>query len=84
VFVAAMNAGHYVLAVIGVIASVIGAYYYLRLIKIMFFDEPVARFDRAPMSLRLLLGLAAVFMVGFVLYPAPLVKAAEFASKSFF
>ena len=84
VFVAAMNAGHYVLAVLGVIASVVGAYYYLRLIKIMFFDEPVARFDRASVSLRLMLGFAAVFMVGFVLYPAPLVKAAEFASKSFF
>ncbi len=84
VFVAAMDAGHYVLAVLGVLASVVGAYYYLRLIKIMFFDEPVARFDRASLSLRLVLGLAAVFMVGFVLYPAPLVKAAEFASKSFF
>ena len=84
VFVAAMNAGHYVLAVIGVVASVVGAYYYLRLVKIMFFDEPVAKFDRAALSLRLSLGLAAVFMVAFVLYPAPLVKAAEIASKTFF
>ena len=84
VFVAAVNAGHYGLAVIGVLASVVGAYYYLRVIKIMFFDQPVARFDRAAVTLRCALGLAAVFMVGFVLYPSPLVKAAEFASRSFF
>jgi NADH-quinone oxidoreductase subunit N len=84
VFQAAVSAGHYVLAVLGVLASAVGAYYYLRLIKIMFFDEPVAKFDRAPFSLRLMLGLAAVFMVAFVLYPAPLVRAAELASKSFF
>jgi NADH-quinone oxidoreductase subunit N len=84
VFVAAMNAGHYALAVIGVIASVVGAYYYLRLIKLMFFDEPVAKFDRVPGTLRFVFMLSALFMVGYVLYPAPLVKAAEVASKSFF
>ena len=41
VFLAAINAGLYALAVIGVLASVVGAYYYLRIIKIMWFDEPV-------------------------------------------
>ena len=65
------------LAVIGVLASVVGAYYYLRIVKIMFFDEPVASRSTVPaFSLRSALGLAALFMVGFVLYPAPLVKAA--------
>ena len=43
VFLAAINAGLYALAVIGVLASVVGAYYYLRIIKIMWFDEPVGR-----------------------------------------
>ena len=48
VFLAAINAGLYALAVIGVLASVVGAYYYLRIIKIMWFDEPVGGF--LPMS----------------------------------
>ncbi len=39
VFTAAVDAGLWPLAIIGVVASVIGAYYYLRLVKIMYFDE---------------------------------------------
>jgi NADH-quinone oxidoreductase subunit N len=42
VFLAAIEAGLYALAVIGVLASVVGAYYYLRIVKIMYFDEPAA------------------------------------------
>ena len=40
VFLAAIKAGLYTLAVIGVLASVVGAYYYLRIVKVMYFDEP--------------------------------------------
>ena len=46
VFLAAIDAGLYGLAVIGVLASVVGAYYYLRIVKLMYFDEPAAGFDR--------------------------------------
>jgi NADH-quinone oxidoreductase subunit N len=84
VFLAAINAGHYVLAVIGVIASVVGAYYYVRIVKVMFFDEPAARFERMPLGLKAVLGLAGFLMVAFVLYPAPLVAAAESAARSMF
>src|SRR6266404_1602069 len=52
VFLAAIQAGLYPLAVIGVLASVVGAYYYLRIIKLMFFDEPVASFQPMPAELR--------------------------------
>ena len=44
VFLAAIDAGLYVLAVIGVLASVVGAYYYLRIVKLMWFDEPAGSF----------------------------------------
>ena len=46
VFQAAVNAGLYPLAVAGFVASVIGAFYYLRIIKVMYFDEPAPAFDR--------------------------------------
>ena len=47
VFAAAIKAGLYGLAVIGVLASAVGAYYYLRIVKLMYFDEPATAFDRA-------------------------------------
>ena len=43
VFAAAIEAGLFVLAVIGVVTSVVGAYYYIRIVKVMYFDEPVER-----------------------------------------
>jgi NADH-quinone oxidoreductase subunit N len=45
VFLAAVNAKLWPLAILGVIASVIGAYYYLRVVKVMFFDPPVGLVD---------------------------------------
>src|SRR3974390_35597 len=48
VFLAAIKAGLYTLAVIGVVTSVVGAYYYLAIVKLMYFDEPVGKFDQMP------------------------------------
>jgi len=84
VFLAAINAGLYVLAVIGVVASVIGAYYYLAIVKTMYFDEPVAGFRPMPMSLRFVLGVAGLINLFFFVYPAPLLGAATAAAKSLF
>lgn len=85
VFLAAVEAGLYVLAVIGVLASVVGAYYYLRVIKVMYFDEPAAPFEQ-PMAgdVRLVLGLAAVFVTLFFVYPSPLLDSASAAAGSLF
>ncbi len=46
VFDAAVRAGLFPLAAIGIAASVIGAYYYLRVVKTMYFDEPAPAFSR--------------------------------------
>jgi len=69
VFLAAIDAGLYALAVIGVLTSVVGAYYYLRIIKIMWFDEPVRGGGFLPMtgSLRVVLGLSGAFILFYVL-----------------
>ena len=45
VFVAAIKAGLFTLSVIGVLTSVVGAYYYLLIVKVMYFDEPLAKLD---------------------------------------
>src|SRR3546814_19914024 len=46
IFLAAIEAGLYVLAVVGVLTSVIGAFYYLRLVKLLSFDDPIDASDR--------------------------------------
>jgi NADH-quinone oxidoreductase subunit N len=84
VFLAAIKAGLYVLSVLGVLASVVGAYYYLRIVKIMYFDEPAPAFTPLNGELRLILGISGLFVLLFVVYPAPLVDAAAAAAKSLF
>ena len=84
VFLAAIKAGLYVLAVIGVLTSVVGAYYYLTIVKIMYFDEPVKSFQSMPALLRLVLGVAGLINILFFAYPAPLLGAATVAAKSLF
>jgi NADH-quinone oxidoreductase subunit N len=84
VFLAAIKAGLYMLAVIGVLASVVGAYYYLLIIKIMYFDEPVKGFVPMPGELKAVLAVTGLFNILFFAYPAPLVDAATAAAKSLF
>jgi NADH-quinone oxidoreductase subunit N len=84
VFLAAIKAGLYVLAVIGVLASVVGAYYYLSIVKIMYFDEPAEAFYRMPAALKVVLGVCALFNIVFWIYPAPLVGVANAAAQSLF
>jgi NADH-quinone oxidoreductase subunit N len=84
VFLAAIKAGLYMLAVLGVLASVVGAYYYLAIVKTMYFDEPAKSFSAMPMTLRLVLAIGGLINVLFFAYPAPLIGAAEAAAKSLF
>ena len=84
VFLAAIEAELYSLAVIGVLSSVVGAYYYLRIVKIMYFDEPVAPFERMGGELKAVLGVTGLIVLFFFVYPAPLVEAAGAAAKSLF
>jgi NADH-quinone oxidoreductase subunit N len=84
VFLGAIKAGLYGLAVIGVLASVVGAYYYLLIVKIMYFDEPAKGFNPVPGELKAVLGVAGLFNLLYFVYPAPLINAAGIAAKSLF
>src|SRR5260221_11831927 len=84
VFVAAIKAGLFALAVIGVLTSVVGAFYYLTIIKVMYFDEPLAKLDPMRMELRTVLAVAGLFNIFFFVYPGPLVSVATVAAKSLF
>jgi NADH-quinone oxidoreductase subunit N len=84
VFLAAIKAGLYTLAVIGVLASVVGCYYYLAIVKVMYFDEPREAFEPMPDELKAVLGISGLFVLLFFVYPAPLINAAATAAKSLF
>jgi NADH-quinone oxidoreductase subunit N len=84
VFIAAIKSGLFTLAVVGVLASVVGAYYYLTIIKVMYFDEPLAKLDPMRMELRTVLAVAGIFNILFFAYPGPLISAATVAAKSLF
>ena len=84
VFLAAINANLYALAVIGVLTSVVGAYYYLRIIKIMWFDEPKGAFQPMAGELRLVLGVSGAFVLFYVLIGGPIGTMAAAAAKTFF
>lgn len=85
VFKAAVGAGLYGLAIFGVIMSVVAAYYYLRVIKVMFFDEPAPKFDsNTPFSRRAVIAVSVVLVVVFILAPSPVVDAAKSSVQSLF
>jgi len=84
VFLGAIKAGLYALAVIGVLSSVVGAYYYLLIVKVMYFDEPAPSFNRVPGELKAVLGIAGLFNLLYFVYPAPLITAAGIAARSLF
>jgi NADH-quinone oxidoreductase subunit N len=84
VFVAAIKANLFTLAVIGVLTSVVGAFYYLSIVKVMYFDQPLAKLDPMRFELRTVLAVAGIFNIFFFADPGPLVSMASAAAKSLF
>jgi NADH-quinone oxidoreductase subunit N len=85
VFGAAMQAHLYVPAIVNIVASVAGAFYYLRIIQILYFDEPVGAFDnRIGGGTTAVMWGASIVSMFFVFVPAPLIVLAGTAARSLF
>jgi NADH-quinone oxidoreductase subunit N len=84
IFLAAIQEGFYVTAVIGVLASVVAAYYYLRIIKVMYFDEAGEAFDRPALATRAVLWSTTFVTLLFFAWPAPLIASAQAAAQALF
>lgn len=85
VFLAAVEQNLFVLAVIGVLASAVSAFYYLRIVKVMYFDEPVAKFAAVPGELNVVMAAIGFLIVTyFVTVGSPLTAAAHSAAGSLF
>jgi len=77
IFQAAVESDMYALAVFGVLTSVVAAFYYLRIIKVMYFDESAEEFDTPiDIGVRALAYTVTAFIVCFILVPAPFVQGA--------
>lgn len=85
VFLAAVEQNLFILAVIGVLASAVSAFYYLRIVKVMYFDEPVAKFAAVPGELNVVMaGIGFLIVTYFVTVGSPLTAAARVAAGSLF
>jgi NADH-quinone oxidoreductase subunit N len=84
VFLAAVKSGLYALAIIGVVASVIGAYYYLLIVKIIYFDEPAEKFDALDGEVKWVAYASGAFVLLFVGFANYLVNLAEAAAQSLY
>jgi NADH-quinone oxidoreductase subunit N len=84
VFLAAVKSGLFALAIIGVVASVVGAYYYLRIVKIIYFDEPAEKFDTLDGEVKWVAYASGAFALLFVGFANYLVNLAEAAAKSLY
>jgi NADH-quinone oxidoreductase subunit N len=84
IFMAAIKANLVMLAVIGVLASVVGAVYYIRIVKLMYFDEPAQAFEPMVTEVKAVIVLAGLFVLLFALFPQPLSSLAQAAAASLF
>jgi NADH-quinone oxidoreductase subunit N len=85
IFMAAVEAKLYVPAVLGVLASVVASYYYLRIVKVMYFDEPGEALDQPVFGVNRVVAFAAAILVAvFSLAPQPLSVVAAAAAKGLF
>ncbi len=84
VFLAAINSKLYWLAVIGMLASTVAAFYYLRVVKIIYFDDPARPFEKANLEVRAVMTIAGIAVMVFAVFLGPVVDAAKAAAKSLF
>lgn len=84
VFLAAIEANLITLAVLGVLASVVGAFYYLRIIKIMWFDSSEEKFVPMAGELKLVVAASGLFTLFYMFIAGPLSEATSVAAASFF
>jgi NADH-quinone oxidoreductase subunit N len=84
VLYAAISVELYYLAIFGVLSSVISAFYYLRIIKIMYFEESVTTYDPVSKRLSSIIYLLTAFTTLFFIKPSIFISFAETASLALF
>jgi NADH-quinone oxidoreductase subunit N len=85
IFLAAIQAELYTLAVIGVLSSVVAAFYYMRIVKLMYFDEPSEAFERPiGREMAAILAITGIIVIFFVVMVSPVLDGAGMAAAALF
>jgi NADH-quinone oxidoreductase subunit N len=84
IFLVAVQAGLWSLAIIGVLTSVVGCFYYINVVKVMYFDEPAPALDARAGSLSFVAAATGLFTAFFFIFPAPFIGAAQAAAQALF
>jgi NADH-quinone oxidoreductase subunit N len=85
IFIAAVQNGMYLLAVIGVLSSVVSCFYYLKIVKTMYFDAPKERFDSGvSLPMQFVIACCTLFTLCFFALPSWLIESAKAAASSIF
>ena len=82
VFATAFNGGLDTLSIIGIITAVFSAFYYLRVIKVMYFDKGQPAFDKTSAGAGFVMTISAIVAIIFVIVPGPLMGLAGAAAKA--
>jgi NADH-quinone oxidoreductase subunit N len=83
IFLSAIQAGLIWPAILGVLASAIGLVYYLRLVKVMYFDEPAAAFDGGvALGSRAIMVVSGAVALLFIVAASPIISSADAAAKA--
>lgn len=84
VFSAAIEANLIPLAIIGLVTSVVSCFYYLRVVKVIYFDEPADAFLPMSGEMKIVLGLSSIVVCFYIALSNPVISAASLAAQSLF
>jgi NADH-quinone oxidoreductase subunit N len=85
IFMGAIQAELYWLAVLGVLSSVVAAFYYIRIVQIVYFEEAGEPLDKSSSpELSFVITASGLFVAFFFVYPTPVLSAAAAAAASLF
>ncbi len=78
IFTAVVEQSMYTLAIIGLLSTVIAAFYYLRIIKVIYFDQEKEKFEKNHnIGLKISLAISTIFILFYFIYPSPLIEIIE-------
>ena len=78
IFTAVIEQSMYSLAIIGLLSTVIAAFYYLRIIKVIYFDQEKEKFEKNHnIGLKISLAVSTIFILFYFIYPSPLIEIIE-------
>ena len=78
IFSAVIEQSMYTLAIIGLLSTVIAAFYYLRIIKVIYFDPEKEKYERNHnIGLKISLAFSTIFILFYFIYPSPLIEIIE-------